>query len=142
MALVQINWRPDSGDLRRFGAVILIGFCLIGLAQYFWPWTWPFSQNRTTGLAFICIGLLAGGLGLTGTKAAMPVYWLWMGFAFVLGNIMGRVVLGVVFFLAVTPLGLIGRLIGRDKLQLKKRGERSYWKELGGDDSKGLERQF
>jgi hypothetical protein len=48
-----------------------------------------------------------------------------------LGELMGKVVsplvLGVIFFVLLTPVGLIGRLLGRDELRLKRTNSESYW---------------
>ena len=50
-----------------------------------------------------------------------------MTFAVILGWVMTRVILGVVFYLIITPIGLITRLIGEDFLDLNKKKLDSYW---------------
>ena len=60
-------------------------------------------------------------------KLLSPFNKAWM----LLGNLLGRVisplVLGVIFFLIITPTAIIGRLLGRDELRLKRKAQLSYW---------------
>jgi hypothetical protein len=66
-----------------------------------------------------------------------------MGIAFVMGNIMSRVILVIVFYGMFTPMGLLSRLVGRDKLRLKKRGCNTYWLDApSGTVVEKAERQF
>ena len=81
MSLVRLNWKSESKDLRSFGAVFMSGFILVGLIKYLWPFERVFTQNKTVGLWFIGIGLLVGAIGLTGSKIALPFYWVWLGIA-------------------------------------------------------------
>ena len=82
-------------------------------------------------------------LGNTGTRAALPIYIVWMGVAFVMGSIISRVLISLFYYLMITPMGLVMRLSGRDKLKIKKQDCQTYWV-----DSKPLpenysyERQF
>jgi hypothetical protein len=66
-------------------------------------------------------------------KAFKPLAGLWFGLSHVMGNIVSKIILSLAFFLIVTPIGLIRRLMGADALQLKK------WKK--GSDSVFVERQ-
>ena len=130
MSLVKLNWKPSPKELRQFGAIFGSGFLLIGLVKYFWIWNWLFERNEKLGLIFILIGIVGGAIGLTGTKLALPLYWVWMGVAFVLGNIMSRVVITLIYYGLITPMSFVARLLGRDKLQLKKRAVQSYWQDI------------
>ncbi len=144
MSLLAIDWHPDARALRRFGWSMLIGFGVIGLALYAWPWSWPFSAHPLAGLVCLAAGLVAGGLGLTGTRAALPVYYLWMGLAFAVGSVVGRVLLAVIYYGLITPMGLGMRLIGRDRLHLRRTGdETTYWRDVRPvRDKDQYERQF
>ncbi len=74
---------------------------------------------------------MGGVLGLGGYGAyplIRPVYLGWMKFAFVLGWINTRILLGLFFYLVVTPIGLGMRLFGKDLLDEKiERSQASYW---------------
>jgi len=143
MPFVSINWKPDAGDLRKFGWAMLVGFGLIGLALMCWPWDWPFPHAPRAAIACWVFGAIAGLLGWTGARAALPVYFAWMGVAFVVGNIVSRIVIAMMYYLVITPMGLAMRLIGRDKLQLKRRNVRTYWLERERKSGEAdYERQF
>ncbi len=143
MSLVKLNWKPSPKELRQFGAIFGSGFLLIGLVKYFWIWNWLFERNEKLGLIFILIGIVGGAIGLTGTKLALPLYWVWIGIAFVLGNIMSRVVITLIYYGVITPISVVARLLGRDKLQLKKRAVQSYWQDISlPHEPEKYERQF
>ena len=130
MSLIKLNWKPTPKQLRQFGAIFLIGFGLIGIVKYFGVLGWLVRPDQSLGLIFIVLGLVVGAVGLTGTPIALPFYWAWLSIAFVMGNIMSRVVIAVIYYLVITPLGLIGRVVGRDRLQLKRRVVDSYWHDI------------
>lgn len=137
MALVTINWSPDSRELRKFGVSMIVGFAIIGSI-------FLFLLDRPNA-AYVCytFGAAAGLLGLTGTRAALPVYWAWMAIAFVMGNIISRVLLTLFFYLLITPMGLTRRFFGHDPLQLRQRAVTTYWRDLPPPPSKErYERQF
>ena len=143
MSLVALNWRPGKRELRQFGAIFLVGFVTIGLLKYFWPWELLITRDQGLGLILIMVGLAVGSLGLTGHRVAMPFYWAWLSIAFVIGNVTSRLIIGGVFFLVVTPLGLLSRLVGRDRLWLKRPIETSYWQNISlPKDIEQYERQF
>ena len=137
MSLVQIDWNPDGPALRRFGRTVVVGSLLIAAALHFVRgWT-------TAALVLAGAGLVIGGLALTGARAALPGYRLWMGVAFVAGNVVSRVILAVVYYAVVTPIGLVMRLTGRDRLALRARGRATHWTDLRRERTKDhYERQF
>jgi len=94
------------------------------------------EQAKDTGMAMVLICLLLGYWGkfpkflpvslvlliltMTWPKAFTPLAGLWFGLSHLLSSVVSRVILTVVFFLIVTPIGVIRRLFGADALQLKK----------------------
>ena len=143
MPFVQLNWKPNKKELRQFGAIFMGGFVLIGLVKYFWPFEWFISKNETIGFWLIGLGLVVGAIGLTGSRLGLPLYWSWLGIAYVMGNIISRVIMGLIYYLLFTPMRLLGNLIGRDKLQLKKPGTDSYWLDISFPTEKEqYEKQF
>jgi len=56
-----------------------------------------------------------------------PLNLLWFQFGILLGKIVSPVALSLLFFLIITPTAVIGRLLGRDELRLKKKNVTSYW---------------
>ena len=95
-------------------------------------------------------GLLAAAapliiLGLWAPRVLRPFYLLWMALALALNFVMTRVILTAVFFLMVTPIGLVMRLTGRDPLQRKiDRNRPTYWikKSYDANSSERLERYY
>jgi hypothetical protein len=136
VSLVNISWRPGPKELRKFGLVVIIGLSIIGAIFQFWV------GNASAAYGVYIAAAVLGLPALTGLPIALPGYWVWMGIAFVMGNIMGRLVLSVVFFGLFTPMGLVRRLLN-DRLQLRAKGATSYWRDLpSDDDSIRYERQF
>ena len=74
---------------------------------------------------FITISLLV----ITLVKAEMlrPLNKLWMSLGFLLGSIVNPIIMGLVFFLIFSPIGILLRLLGRDELFLQNRKRKSYW---------------
>jgi hypothetical protein len=124
-------------EVRKFGYLFAAVLSIIALYSVYrgtsqWPWF----------LAAAAIFLLAG---LVAYPVLRPVYIGWMKFAFVLGWINTRILLGLMFFLVFTPIGLILRLTGKDLLDQKiDRSAKSYWvkRERKEFDPKQYERLF
>ena len=136
MALVEINWKPTPRELRKFGVAMIVGFGILAALAYLW-WEMP-----RLAWGFGIAGAVAGLLGLTGTAAAMIVYLPWMAIAFVMGNIVSRVLVAAFFFLLITPMGLVMRVVGKDAMQRKNRRP-TMWSDLPvRTDPDRYERQF
>lgn len=136
MSLVRINWKPGPSELRKFGIAMLVGFAIVGAILRF-----GFHKPDAALGAWI-FGAVAGALGLTGMPIALPVYWAWMGVGFVAGNVMSRLLLGIFFYGMITPMGLVMRLFGRDKLQLRRTAASTYWQRVPPHAPNDFERQF
>ena len=132
----RINWKPTSRDLRSFGTIFWIGFLLMGLIPYF-------RHHAQTAHVLWDVGTVVGILAPAIPPAAKPVYWFWMGFGFVMGNIMSRVILTLFFFVILTPLAIIFRLTSRDELRRRKpEGVNSYWEKHPEIERDNYERLF
>lgn len=107
-------------EVRKFGLLMAVVLTLIGLYLLYKEWPWWYVLPAVGG------ALLIGGY--LATPLVRPVYLGWMKFAFVLGWINTRILLGVFFYLILTPIGLLMRLFGRDFLDEKIEKDRaSYW---------------
>ena len=120
MSLITVNWKPSPKTLRQFGAVMIIGMGVIG-GVVFW------RGHHAVAYGMWAFGLVSGAAGLTGTKIATPFYCVWMGLAYALGAIVSWAMLAVLFYLVITPMGLLMRLFGRDKLALRKPKADTCW---------------
>ena len=123
--LTRIEWNPSTKELRSFGAVSLVGFGAIAAVM-----TW--RHRPTAALVALVVALVFGVSGLSGTRAALPFYRAWMGVAWVMGNVTGRVILVLTWLIAVLPAGLLARALGRDRLRLQRAqgAAESYWTDL------------
>ena len=114
------NIKSEKSDLRKFG--ITIGVILLIIAGFlFWKEKESFQILLTFGVA-LCI------LGIAIPFILKPIYWAWMIFATILGWIMTRVILSLIFYIIVTPIGLILRFFGKQFLELRwDKSKESYW---------------
>ena len=72
-----------------------------------------------------------------------PLNRLWMSFGLVIGMIVSPIVMGVIFFMIFTPIGILFRLFGRDELLLQFKTKPSYWTKRNNDlQSNSFRRQF
>lgn len=114
---------------KKFG---LLFFCIfLALALY------AYSKNEAT----LIIGslMLISGFFLISSffyqSLLTPLNKAWFMLGLALGKVVSPVVLGIVFFILITPLALITRLLGRDELKLKRAKTSSYWSEPIGSNS-------
>lgn len=121
MSLIRVNRHPAARDLRLFATLWLL---FVGVAAGF-----AFSRGHTglaTGLALAA--LVPGVLGWVRPAA---VRWLYLGATYVtfpIGYVVSHVVLAVVYYLVMTPIGCLMRLLGRDPLQRRfEPARQSYW---------------
>ena len=89
----------------------------------------------------LVVSLIFLVLGLLDSKVLAPLNKLWFKFGIVLGKIISPLIMGIIFFLVVTPIGLIMRLLGKDVLNLRYNKSNSYWIEKDGPESK-MKNQF
>ena len=110
--------------LRSFGLVV--GGVFIGIAALIaWRHGWTLTP---WAIGFGGVGSVLVLLGLVAPAVLRPAFRVWMGLAVVLGFVMTRVLLTLVFVLLVVPIGLALRLAGKDLLRLRlDRQADSYW---------------
>ena len=131
------NIRKDNKAIRDFG--ILIGIILLIIAGIL------FYKERESYELIILLGIAFIGLGLGMPIILKPFYSVWMYFAVVLGWLMTRLILGLLFYIVVSPIGLISRLFGKEFLELKNISfNRSYWnyKDSGRISHQDYEKQY
>ena len=105
---------------RSFGLVFFFVFLIIT----FWPLI-DEGQIRIWSIAIAIVFLI---LALMNSKLLTPLNKLWFKFGMVLGAIVAPIVMGIVFFLVVTPIGLVMKIMGKDLLNKKyDKKKRTYW---------------
>ena len=118
---------------RNFGIVFSIVFLIISL--------WPLLSQNEIRIWSLTISGIFFILGIFNSKLLLPLNKIWLKFGIFLGNFIAPIVMGIVFFLVVTPTALIMRLLGKDLLNLKKNNKNSYWIEKDNSNS-NLKNQF
>ena len=118
---------------RSFGIVFFIVFLIIAL--------YPLTYNGEIRVWSAITSLIFLLLGLLNSKILAPFNKLWFKFGIFLGKIISPLIMGIIFFFVVTPVGLIMRLFGKDVLNLKYNKNQSYWIEKNGPKSK-MKNQF
>ena len=121
------------GSNRSFGIVFSIVFSLIAI--------YPLINSEGLRVWSLIIAIIFLVLALINSKILTPLNKLWFKFGLLLGKIVSPIIMGIIFFMVVTPIALIMRIIGKDLLNLKFNKEKSYWIEKTGPKSK-MKNQF
>ena len=105
---------------RNFGIVFFFVFLIISL--------WPVANDNALRIWPIFVGIIFLVLGLMNSKLLTPLNILWFKFGMFLGFIVAPIVMGIIFFLVVTPTGLIMNIMGKDLLRKKNdKKKETYW---------------
>lgn len=115
----MVNQIPLPSD-RRFG--LIFGLIFIAGSAYA---AWIGHRILALPLAVVAAGFSV--LALSKPSALRTLNVLWFRLGLLIGRVVSPLVLGVIFFLLLSPVGLVTRLFGRDELRLKKRVVSSYW---------------
>jgi len=107
------------GSNRSFGIIFSIFLSIVGL--------WPLMNSNPPRLWALIVALIFLILGLLNSKLLTPFNKLWIKFGEFLGKIISPIVMGIVYFFVVTPIGIFMRLNKKDLLKLKFSENSSYW---------------
>jgi hypothetical protein len=122
MAVLEVNWNPSRRELRQFGVLWLVFFAGMAAWLYFrhGPGLWP----TVLGTGAVAVGLP----GIAFPALLKPIYVGWMIAAFPIGWTVSHLLLGSIFYLVISPIGLLLRLFGHDPMKRKfDRSAKSYW---------------
>ena len=104
---------------RNFGLVFFIVFLLIAI--------WPLKDNESIRIWAIVISFIFFILGILNSRLLTPLNLIWVKFGEYIGKILAPVVMGIIYFFVLTPIGILMRLIGKDLLKMKFSKDNSYW---------------
>ncbi len=104
---------------KSFGILFFIIFLLITL--------WPLINSESIRLWALGVALIFLVLGITNSKILSPIKKSWIKLGEILGKIIAPIVMGFIYFIIITPIGLFMRLVGKDLLGLKFNKNQSYW---------------
>ena len=112
---------------KSFGVLFFIVFLLIAL--------WPLFKGDSLRIWSLLIAVIFLVLGLLNSKILNPFKRIWIKFGEILGKVIAPLVLSIVYFIVITPIGLLLRIFGKDLLGIKFLKKKSYWikrdKDLG-----------
>ena len=118
---------------RNFGIVFFIVFLLVAV--------YPILKGNDIRIWSLLISFVFLILGLINSKLLTPLNKLWFKFGLLLGKIVTPLIMGFIFFIVVTPIGILMRLLRKDLLNLKYNEKKTYWIEKTGPKSK-MKNQF
>ena len=118
---------------KSFGIVFFVVFLLIAI--------YPLTNGGDIRIWSGIISFIFLVFGLLNSSILTPLNKIWFKFGIILGKIISPVIMAIIFFLVVTPTGLIMRILRKDILNLKYNQNKSYWIEKEGPKSK-MKNQF
>ena len=121
------------GTNKSFGIVFFLFFLIVSI--------FPLFKDGNIRIWPLIIAMIFLTLGLANSKILTPLNKIWFKFGIVLGSFISPIVMGVVFFVIVTPTSLIMRVLGKNLLNLKKDNKKTYWIEKSEIKSK-MKNQF
>ena len=104
---------------RSFGILFFIVFLLIAI--------WPVINSEPIRIWSIIISILFLILGITNSKILTPLKRGWIKLGEILGKVVAPIIMGFIYFIIITPIGILMRLFGKDLLNIKFNKEKSYW---------------
>jgi len=114
------NSKVKISSNRSFGLVFFVVFLIVAL--------WPLKNEEDIRLWSLVLSIIFFILGVINSKLLTPLNKLWFKFGIFLGTVVSPIVMGIVFFLVVTPTGVFMRLLGKDLLKtIKTKNISTYW---------------
>ena len=128
------NSKIKISSNRNFGLVFFLVFLIVAL--------WPLKYEEDIRFWSLSLSIIFFILGILNSKLLAPLNKLWFKFGIFLGSIVSPVVMGLVYFLVVVPVGMFMRLLGKDLLKKNKiKNASTYWIERDKQQST-MKKQF
>ena len=121
------------GSNRSFGIVFFVVFLIIAF--------YPLINDENIRYWSLFISLVFLTLGLLNSNILIPLNKIWFKFGILLGKVITPIIMGIIFFFVVTPIGLLMKILKKDLLNLKFNNKKSYWIEKKDPKSK-MKNQF
>ena len=136
MSEAKSHFEIQRGSERSFGVVFTVVFLLIAVV--------PFVTSGKTHYWALIIAAAFGVVTVVAPRILKPLNILWFKFGMLLGAIIAPLVMIIVFFVVVTPIGLLMRLFGKDPLRLKRAATDTYWikRETNPENPSSMKNQF
>ena len=114
------NSKIKISSNRNFGLVFFLVFLIVAL--------WPLKSEENIKLWSLALSIIFFILGILNSKLLTPLQRMWFKFGIFLGAIVSPIVMGMIYFLVVTPMGIFMRFLGKDLLKTSKvKNISTYW---------------
>jgi len=123
----------NKSSNRSFGVVFFVFFLIISL--------FPLLNDNDIRYWSLILSIIFLVLGLLNSNLLTPLNNLWFKFGILLGKVISPFIMGIIFFIIVTPIGIIMKILKKDLLNLKFNNKKTYWIEKNGPKSK-MKNQF
>jgi len=123
----------NKSSNRSFGVVFFVFFLIISL--------FPLLNDNDIRYWSLILSIIFLVLGLLNSNLLTPLNNLWFKFGILLGKVISPFIMGTIFFIIVTPIGIIMKILKKDLLNLKFNNKKTYWIEKNGPKSK-MKNQF
>lgn len=118
---------------RNFGIFFSFIFIIISF--------WPLKDGDSIRIWSLSISLIFLILGLLNSNILSPLNKAWFKLGIYLGNIISPMIMAIIFFFLITPIGLLMRILNKDLINLKKKNKKSYWIKKK-NNSTNMDKQF
>ena len=114
------NSKINISSNRNFGLVFFVIFLIVALL--------PLKYEEDIRLWSLVLSIIFFILGIFNSKLLTPLNKLWFKFGILLGSIVSPIIMGIVYFAVVTPIGVLMHLLGKDLLRTSKvKNTSTYW---------------
>ncbi len=133
--LIQIDLRPDARTLRQFGFIAVGGFGFLAAIAWYELLIFSFglgAAREPLAIGFAVLAVISGLHSVVYPKANLPIYLAITIAAYPIGFVLSHVIMGVLFYLIIAPIGLLLRAFGQDPMQRRlDPAAESYWEDSG-----------
>tara|TARA_B110000003_G_C16581068_1_gene508120 strand:+ start:999 stop:1385 length:387 start_codon:yes stop_codon:yes gene_type:complete len=128
-----LNRKSNIGSNRSFGIIFSIIFLIVSL--------WPILDKENIRIWSLLLSIVFLVLGTLNSKILTPLNNSWYKLGIFLGKVISPIVMAVIFFGVITPIGLLMKILKKDLLNLKFNNDKSYWIKKNEPKSK-MNKQF
>ena len=129
--MIEIDWKPDAGTLRQFGWIAFVGFSFLAAIAWWERLVFSFGLGDARPYvagAFAALAVVSALFSLVAPRANLPIYLGLTILSYPIGFVLSYVIMGLLFFGMLTPVGLFFRLTGYDPLHRRFDPDaKSYW---------------
>ena len=112
-------FKKKNKSNKSFGIIFFIVFLIIGF--------WPLINGEGVRIWSILVSLSFLILGLLNSKILSPLSYSWIKLGIIIGNFISPIVMAIIFYLLISPFGIMMRIFGKDLLMKKYSKKSSYW---------------